>query len=117
VTDNIALPTGPPRRDRPPWGALAIFVVGSVLVAGAAAVAMALVMALLCWQLMANVVMVAFVQELRWYGPGVYTAGGDLWWYVTGVGIGGFAVMGLGVWWITAAGATMPQPWRRRRAC
>jgi hypothetical protein len=116
VTDDIALPSGPARRERPPWGALAIFVVGSVMVAGAAVVAMALVMALLVWQLMANVVMVAFVQELRWYGPGVYTAGGDLWWYTGGIGIGGFVIMGLGAWWMDSAGAQVPKPWRRGRA-
>jgi hypothetical protein len=116
VTDDIALPTGPARRDRPPWGAVAIFVIGSVMVTGAAAVVMALILALLFWQLMANVVMVAFVQDLRWYGPSVYTSGGDLWWYTTGIGIGGLVVMGLGVWWIDSTGATVPKPWRRRRA-
>jgi hypothetical protein len=116
VTDDIGLPTGPLRRDRPPWGALAVFVIGAVLVAGAVVVAMALVLALLFWQLITNVVMVAFVQELRWYGASIYTAGGDLWWYVSGLGVGGFVIMGLGVWWIDSAGAKVPQPWRRRRA-
>jgi hypothetical protein len=94
---------------------LALFAVGSVLVAGAAVVVLALIMALLFWQLMANVVMVAFVQELRWYGPGVYTSGGDLWWYTGGIAVGGFLAMGVGAWWINRAGAKVPQPWRRRR--
>jgi hypothetical protein len=93
-----------------------VFVIGSVLVAGAMAVVMALVMALLFWQLMANIVMVAFVQDLRWYGASVYTAGGDLWWYVGGIGLGGFALIGLGARWIDSAGAQVPKPWRRRRA-
>ena len=99
-----------------PWAAVALVAVGGVLVAVAVSIVGALVLALLFWQLMANIVMVIFVQELNWYGPSVYTAGGDLWWYVLGLAAVGGAGLAAGASMLDRAGAPLRRPGRRRDA-
>lgn len=106
----------PQPKKRRPILAMGLLILGSIAMSTTVAIVLALVLALLFWQLMANVFAVAFVQELRWYGPSVYTAGGDLWWWVTGVGIAGAVVTGLGVYGMLRAEAEIPRPFRRRRA-
>ncbi len=105
-----------PARKRRPFLAMALTVLGSIGLASATAIVLALVMAILFWQLMANVFMVAFVQELRWYGDGIYTAGGDLWWWVFGIAAAAGLVLAAGVAMLVRAEAEVPRPWRRRRA-
>ncbi|MGQ0846351.1 MAG: hypothetical protein ACT4QF_19680 [Sporichthyaceae bacterium] len=104
----------PPKRRRP-WPGVLLAVLGSGLITVALAIPMALVLALLFWQLTANVVMVAFVQEMRWYGPGVFETGGDLWWWVLGLGAAGGALLAWGAALLAKAG-TPWRPWWRRRA-
>lgn len=94
---------------------MGLLILGSITMTTAVAIVLALVMALLFWQLMANVFAVAFVQELRWYGPSVYTAGGDLWWWVGSVGAAGAVVLGIGAYLMDRAEAEIPRPFRRRR--
>ncbi|MGQ0465960.1 MAG: hypothetical protein ACT4QG_11630 [Sporichthyaceae bacterium] len=100
-----------PRR---PWFGLVLAILGSGLATLAIGLVLALVMALLFWQLMANVVMVAFKQDLHWYGPGVYTAGGELWWWVFGFGAAGAVFLASGATILARAG-TPWRPWRRGR--
>jgi hypothetical protein len=95
---------------------MGLTVIGSVALAAATVIVLALVMAILFWQLLANVVMVAFVQEMRWYGDGIYTAGGDLWWWVFGISAAGVVVLAAGVAMLVRAEAEVPRPWRRRPA-
>jgi hypothetical protein len=99
-----------------PWAGGVLAAVGGVMVAVAVAIVGALVLALLFWQLMANVVMVIFVQELNWYGPSVYTAGGDLWWYVLGLAAVGGVGLAAGASMLERAGAPLRRPGRRRAA-
>lgn len=111
-------PPPPPSGPRPkrPWYAVTLAAVGGVLLAVAVAIVGALVLALLFWQLMANIVMVAFKQDLHWYGPGVYTAGGDLWWYVVAISAAGLVVFAAGTTMLTKAGAPLRRPGKRRPA-
>jgi len=109
----------PPERQpapKRPWPAVALTAVGGVLLVVAVAIVGAFILALLFWQLMANIVMVAFVQDLRWYGPGVYTAGGDLWWYVFAIGAVGGVVFVAGMTMLDKAGAPLRRPGKRRPA-
>lgn len=73
-------------------------------------------LALLFWQLLANIVMVPFNQDLHWYGDSVYTAGGDLWWYVFGFGAAGAVILTLGASMLARAGAPLKRPGRKRAA-
>ncbi len=113
---------GPP-ADQPaepakkrPFAALALTALGGVGMAVAFAIVAAFVLALLFWQLMANIVMVIFVQEMRWYGPGVYTAGGELWWYVFGIGAAGALLFVPGMVLLERAGTPLKRRGRTRPA-
>ncbi|GAA0635700.1 hypothetical protein GCM10009547_44830 [Sporichthya brevicatena] len=104
-----------PRKKRP-WTAVLLAGIGGVLLSVAAAIVAATVLALLVWQLLANIVMVIFVQELEWYGPSVYTAGGNLWWYMLGIGAVGAATFFAGMTMLDRAGTPLRRPGRRRPA-
>lgn len=93
-----------------PIGGVILATLGGVMLAGAVAVVGALVLALLFWQLLANIVMVPFKQDLHWYGDSVYTAGGDLWWYVAGSGAVGAALLAAGASMLAKAGAPLKRP-------
>ncbi len=82
----------------------------------AIAIVGALVLALLFWQLLANIVLVAFKQDLHWYGASVYTAGGDLWWWVICFGAAGAVILAVGAWMLDKAGAPLKRPGRKRAA-
>jgi hypothetical protein len=102
-----------PKKKRP-WPAVVLVAAGAVMVCVALAIVGAFVLALLFWQLLANIVMVPFKQDLQWYGPGVYTAGGDLWWYVIGLGVVGIALFVPGATMLDKAGAPLRKPGKRR---
>ncbi|WP_019874574.1 hypothetical protein [Sporichthya polymorpha] len=108
--------SAPTPRKKRPWPAVVLAGIGGVLLAVAFAIVAALVLALLFWQLMANIVMVIFVQELEWYGPSVYTAGGNLWWYVVGIGAVGAAAFVAGMTMLDRAGTPLRRPGRGRPA-
>jgi hypothetical protein len=95
---------------------VALAAVGGAMMSVAIAIVGAFVLALLFWQLMANVVMIAFKQELHWYGPGVYTAGGDLWWYVFAIAAVGIVLFVPGMTMLDKAGAPLRRPGKRRPA-
>ena len=46
-------------------------VLGALLIAGGLGVAAVMVVAMLFFELLVNVFLVAFTQDLRWYGPGL----------------------------------------------
>ena len=105
-------PPSPGARGRKPWAAIAVAVVGSGLVTVSLAIAMGVVLGLLFWQLLANMVMVVFVQELRWYGPGVFAAADDLWQWVLWLGVSGAVVCGIAGAMLARTGTPFPRPRR-----
>jgi hypothetical protein len=108
-------PPGPPGKK--PWGALAVAIVGSGLITVALAMSMGVILGLLFWQMLANVVMVVFVQELRWYGPGIFEAAdGDLWQWVFGLGLGGTVLVGIAGMMLARTNTPFPRPRRTRPA-
>jgi hypothetical protein len=110
-------PPPPPPSSRPkPWFAIAVAVVGSIVVAIGFALAAGVTLGMLFWQLLANVVMVVFVQELRWYGPGILDASHELWQWVLWLGVCGAALMGLAGVLLTRSGTAFPRPHRRGAA-
>lgn len=107
-------PPGAPRRK--PWGGIAVAIVGSGLLTVALAIALGVVGGLLFWQLLANVFLCVFVQDIRWYGPGVWEAADDLWLWVLWLGLGGAVLTGIAGAMLARAGTPFPRPQRRRPA-
>jgi hypothetical protein len=90
-------------------------VVGSGLITVALAIAMGVVGGLLFWQLLANVVMCVFVQDFRWYGPGVFEAAEDLWQWVVWLGVAGAVICGIAGAMLSRTNTPFPRPRPRPR--
>lgn len=105
----------PPGAGRPkPWAAIAVAVMGSGLLTVALAITMGVVGGLLFWQLLANVFMCVFVQDFRWYGPGIWEAADDLWQWVLWLGLGGALLSGIAAAMLARTGTPFPRPQRGR---
>ncbi|HVW33031.1 MAG TPA: hypothetical protein VHL53_10870, partial [Acidimicrobiia bacterium] len=95
-------PPPPPGRGRrvllksPP---VIVMLVGALLIVAGFGAAMAMVVALLFFELIVNVFAAAFTQDLRWYGPALFDWGPGFTHLVLGLTAAGSALLVAGALW------------------